>query len=147
MQNESRSNQNRWQFWCVFAMCVTVTEERMGGVGGGIGVEIDKSSCDRNEECSVLKGLTSTPEVCFHSLIRQERSQCSSKQTNQCMFQATRYLITGNSMLVGMTLNELETKLASSFFIIIIISLQIGCVRNDQILSCCPRVKRFELQV
>lgn len=37
------------------------------------GVEIDKSICDRNKECSVLKGLASTPEVCFHSLIREQR--------------------------------------------------------------------------
>lgn len=68
----------------------TATEEQAGVVGGDR-VEIDKSSCDRNEECSVLKGLTSTPEVCFHSLIRHERSQCSSKQTNQWVHPVPHY--------------------------------------------------------
>ena len=48
--------------------------------GGDTEVETDKNSCDRNEECSVLKGLAFTPEVCFHSLMRGQRSRCSSKQ-------------------------------------------------------------------
>lgn len=43
--------------------------------GWDSGVEIDWNSCDRNEECSVLKGLASTPEVCFRSLIRTGRVQ------------------------------------------------------------------------
>lgn len=50
-------------------------DRRGGGAVGGI----YKNSCDRNEECSVLKGLLSTPEVCFHSLIREPRSGCRFK--------------------------------------------------------------------
>lgn len=33
--------------------------------------ETDKSSCDGNEEWSVLKGLVSAPKVSFHSLNRE----------------------------------------------------------------------------
>lgn len=33
----------------------------------GRGAGTDRNSCARNEECSVFKGLTNTPEVCFHS--------------------------------------------------------------------------------
>lgn len=46
-------------------------------------VEKDKNNCDRNEECSVLKGLTFSPEVCFHSLIRKQKSRCRNKQASR----------------------------------------------------------------
>lgn len=59
-------------------LCVAATD----GLGEGESeVEKDKNSCDRNEECSVLKGLASSPEVCFHSLIGE--SQCRSKQPSE----------------------------------------------------------------
>lgn len=57
-------------------LCVAATDRHGEGESG---VEKDKNSCDRNEECSVLKGLASSPVVCFHSLIRKLKSQCSSK--------------------------------------------------------------------
>ncbi len=58
--------------YCAF-FCVRLPQRN--GVGEGDSrVETDKNSCDRNEECSVLKGLASTPEVCFHSLVREQRS-------------------------------------------------------------------------
>lgn len=59
----------------LFFLRVAATERiKKGGGGwrveGDTVVETDKNSRDRNEECSVLKGLAFTPEVCFHSLIR-----------------------------------------------------------------------------
>lgn len=45
-------------------------------------VEMDKNSCDRNEECSVRKGLASTSEVCFHSLIREPGGRCCNRVMN-----------------------------------------------------------------
>ena len=74
----------------LFFLRVAATErmkKRWGWrVEGDTVVETDKNSCDRNEECSVLKGLAFTPEVCFHSLIRAQRSRCSSKQASRNCF-------------------------------------------------------------
>lgn len=60
-------------------MCFSATD---GQGEGGSRVEMDKNSCDRNEECSVRKGLASTSEVCFGSLIRERGGRCSNRVMN-----------------------------------------------------------------
>lgn len=50
--------------------------------GRGDGVETDRNSCADNEECCVFKGLRTTPEVCFRSLIRERRGHYGSTQTS-----------------------------------------------------------------
>lgn len=67
------------------------TGEEEEGAGGRAGVEIDENSCDGNEECSVLKGLASTPEVCFHSPTGAVQS--TWQQTNKSMNGVPSHLV------------------------------------------------------
>lgn len=63
-----------------FSLCTAATGKQGEGDSR---VEIDKNSCDRNEECSVLKGLASTPEVCFHSLMEEQKRQRNRKKASK----------------------------------------------------------------
>ena len=64
---------------CVFlSFCACHRHKWIDGGRAGQGhswIWRDKSSCDRNEECGVLKGLASSLEVCFHLFRERERKR------------------------------------------------------------------------
>lgn len=71
----SKIERKRKQGWSTLYLNVVFS-------AGDSRVEMDKNSCDRNEECSVRKGLASTSEVCFHSLIREPGGRCCNRVMN-----------------------------------------------------------------